>query len=358
VIRVRLASDADGPALLDLFGRTPLEAGTSFVLDRSPDFGALPRLRGEHRTFLALDEDGVVGTASALWHDVEDAGRTVRVGEIADLRVDRRIRGGRAAAYLLAAVGNIFAERSVDWVTCLIGDHNRAARTLTEGKAGLPPLARLTRYASVHFVAWGIPAVSRRRGLEIRAAGPEDGVVLSSLIEAAAARRRFVPRPLLAWPDPLGSHRAWIAFAHGVPVGALLAWDPDSVRRIRVVSYRPADLPLRTAVAVASALGLAAPLPVPGGVLRLLATRWLAAPGQPDVAAALVRAAMRAAAKDGMNVVQVNLDESDPALRALPASPRSTYWSTLYGRPLRDTDACPPGVFPKPSVFHTDVALV
>jgi hypothetical protein len=344
--------------LLELLARTPLEAGTSFVLDRGPDFFALLRLRGEHRTFLALDQAGVVGTVSAVWHDVEDAGRTVRIGEVADLRVARRARGGRAVAYLLDAVAGVFRDFQVDWVTCVIGDRNVAARALTEGKAGLPPLDPLTRYASVHLVAWAIPLADQGRGLEIRTAGPRDGEILSSLIGMAALRRQFVPRPFVTWPEPGGHHQAWLAFIDGVPAGALLAWDPDSLRRIRVVRYREVDLPLRALVATAAALGLAAPLPGPGGVLRLLAIRWLSAPGRPDVAAALVRSAMRAAARDGKNVLQVNLDQDDPARRALPASPRSTYWSTTYGRPIRDWSAGLSGVPVRPSVVHTDLALV
>ncbi len=355
---VRDATRADGPALLEIFRRTPLDAGTAFVLDRSPDFSALLELRGHHRTLVACDAQRIAGMVTALWHEVEDPDGSARVGEIVDLRVANWARGSRTAAQLLREVRRTFDAEGVAWALCLIGDRNGAARTLTGGKAGLPCLKPLTRWASVHFIAWRVPLL-QPRGVEVREAVPSDEAALESLVESVARQRHFVPRPYFVWPDPTGRHRAWLALQAGTPVGALVTWDGDGVRRLRVVRHRWQDAPLRALAAVASKAGVAPALPAAGDVLRVWATRWVAVrSGRLDVARALVRASLRCAAAHRIHVLQVNLPESDPLLRALPALPRSTYWSTLYGCCINPFPAASDAVGPRRPCHHADIALV
>lgn len=351
------ASMADGAALVELFRRTPLDAGTAFVLDRSPDFWALLALRGHYRTFVARDGDGVVGTATALWHDALDGARRVRVGEVVDLRVAPRVRGTRVTAGLLAAVRQAFHDARVSWALCLIGDRNASARMLVTGRAGFPCLAPLTRWASVHYVAWRVPE-RLPPGVSVRPADPSDGAALRALVAPTAASRRFVPEPTIEWPDRAGRGRAWLATEGATPIAALVAWSGEGVRALRVVRHRWQDTPLRTLVAAGAAAGLAPPLPAPGGVLRMWATRWLTGPRERrDVARALIRHALRSAATEGVHVLQVNVPEHDPIRRALPALPRSTYWSTLYGCCLRSPEiASPPPM--TTACHHADVALV
>ena len=354
MIRVREAGPGDGRALVDFLLRTPLRAGTEFVLDRSPDFTALLRLRGESRTFLAYAGSALAGTATALWHDVPNGRGSVRVGEVVDLRVAEWARGGPAAARVLRAVHDAFGAAGVDWAVSLIGDRNAAAAPLVHGKAGLPALRRLARYASVHFIACRLPAPRWPSGIAIREAARGDAAAVRDLMEETFAERR-ASRPPLPWPDPAGMHRAWVALdTSGRPWGVLILWDGVGVRRIRVTRYRGVDHLFRAGVALAAGLGLAAPLPAPGDVLRLWASRWFGVRGdRRDVARALVQAALRCAAREGLHVVQINLREGDPLLGALPLAPRSCYWSTLYGCQLGGSDDRAPE-----ATYHADVALV
>jgi hypothetical protein len=357
MIRVQVASASDAGRLSELLLQAPVEAGTKFVLDRSPDFSALLRLRGQFRTFMVVDGGRLAGMATALWHDVPEGPGWVRVGEIVDLRVARSCRGGRAVSRLLEAVRTTFEEQSVDSVVCLIGDRNLAARTLVTGKAGFPLLEPLTRWASIHFVAWRAP-LKGSRSLRIREASGADSAVLEGLLEEAAAERRFVPRPLLALPREAGEQRAWIAESMGATVGALVVWDGEALRRLRVIRYRPADAALRLTVGLAALVRLAPALPAPGGVMRMWASRWLAMRnGRTDAVRGLVRAALRAAAREGVNLLQVNVAEGDPVLTALPTLPRATYWSTLYGCGLRSPLRVPAPT-PRPLPFHADIAFV
>jgi hypothetical protein len=330
---LREATAADWPQIADFFLATPLQSGTSFVLDRRPDFGALPALRGQFRTFLVFQRQRLVGTATALWHVARDGADTITLGEIIDLRVAPCARGGRAVSHLLHAVYTVFLAESVDWIVCLIGKKNRAAIPMVVGRAGLPRLDFLEDFASVHFIAGGVPRLFAATGVTVRAAEASDASLLTELCAGSCAMQRFAPSESLEWPHPTGRYRAWLAFRpDGTPSGALVMWDGEPVRRLRIVRYSAADLPLRIAVGVAARLGMANPLPAPNGVFGLWASSAVAVRHDDGrTLRALLDVAMAAAFAAGQNVLQLNLSARDPLLRRLPPYPRSTYWSSLYG---------------------------
>jgi Acetyltransferase (GNAT) family len=339
---VREATAADWGAVSEFFLSTPLESGTVFVLDRRPDFGALPGLRGVFRTFLALEGERLAGTVTALCRKAGGRNQEVAVGEVIDLRVAGWARGGRAAFLLLQAAYEAFKERDVDWIVCLIGDENRATLPLVTRRAGFPALMPLAEFASVHFVAWRVPVLPEPNGLTVRAAGATDDAVVASLAAETVGREFLAPAEPLVWPDAAGLHRAWIASAaDGTPCGMLMIWDGEPVRRLRILRYRRADLPLRVITHVGAWLGVTARMPSPGGVLGLWASRVVTIMhGGSVTLRALLRAALRDATVAGRSVVQLNLHGLDPLLRELPRYPRSTYRSTLYGCPCRG-DAAP-----------------
>jgi hypothetical protein len=354
---LREATAADWPQIGEFFLATPLQSGTSFVLDRRPDFGALPALRGSFRTFLVFQDHRLAGTVTALWRPAANGARIVTVGELIDLRVAPWARGGRAVFYLLNAAYDVFVAERVEWVFCLIGKHNRATSPLVSRSAGLPPLEPLEDFASVNFVAGRVPRFVAARGVTVRAAEESDAGLLADAWRESHAPERFVPPDSFTWPDPAGRHRAWLAFEpDGTPCGALVTWDGGSVRRVRVVRYRAADRPIRAAIAVAAVLGITNPLPAPGEVLGLWASRALAiSRDDARTLRALLEAALSAAATAAQSVLQINLHGRDPLLRRLPPYPRSTYWSTLYGGPF---DGSPLPAGSRAARYHADLARV
>jgi hypothetical protein len=330
---LREATAADWPQIADFFLATPLQSGTAFVLDRRPDFGALPALRGQFRTFMVFQRQRLVGTATALWHVARDGSNSITLGEIIDLRVAPCARGGRAANHLLRALYAVFLAERVDWIVCLIGKKNRAAIPMVVGRAGLPRLDFLEDFASVHFIAGRIPRLFAASGVTVRAAEASDASLLIELCTESCATQRFAPIESLEWPQPTGRYRAWLAFKpDGTPCGALVMWDGEPVRRLRIVRYSATDLPLRIAVGVAARLGMANPLPAANEVFGLWASSVVAVRHDDGrTLHALLDAALAAAVAAGQNVLQINLSAQDPLLRRLPPYPRSTYWSSLYG---------------------------
>ena len=191
----------------------------------------------------------------------------------------------------------------------------------------------------------------------MRAASAADASLLAGFCAAAYATELFAPPQLLEWPDPAGRHHAWLAFEpDGTPCGALVMWDGDAVRRLRIMRYRATDLPLRVAIGVAARLGLTNPLPAPGEVFGFWASRMVAVrQGDSRILRALLDAALTSAATAGQSAVQINLHGGDPLLRRLPPYPRSTYWTTLYGCP-RDGSPVPAHFLSER--FHADLARV
>ena len=349
---------SQGPHLAEFFLDTPLAAGSDFVLDRGPDFQALLRLRGHARTFGAWQDGRLLGIATALWDDRRESdGTVVRVGEVVDLRVASSARGGRATRALLGAVLRAFSDVGVDWLSAVIGDENRAAVGLVEGKAGLPRLLPLTRYVSVHFIALRVPPRPARR-VAVREARSTDSGIVRDAVSRCLSPLRFSPATPFEWPDRTGRHRAWIASGDdGEPNGVLLVWDGFDVRRVRVVRYTGGDRVLRGLTSALGRLGLVAPLPPPGGAVRMWASRALwNRDGSAAVTRALVATSLRAAADARVHVVQVNLREADPLFGQLPRYPRSIFRSTLFGAPREGTMATTD--VSGESAFHTDLAMV
>jgi hypothetical protein len=340
---VREATERDWHAVTEFFLSTPLESGTVFVLDRHPDFAVLPGLRGVFRSFLAFEGERLAGTVTALCRKATERGQMVIVGEVIDFRVAAWARGGRAAFLLLRAAYEAFCAHGVDWITCLIGSQNRATLPLVARRAGFPKLVALGGFASVHFIGWRVPALVEPNGLTVRAATAGDATMVAELSAEALGGDLLSPAEPIRWPDAAGLHRAWIASGpDGTLRGMLLIWDGETVRRLRILRYRTADLPLRCVTRVGAWLGMTSPLPSTGGVLGLWASRVVAIRhGGSVTLRALLRAALRDAAVAGRSVVQLNLHGLDPLLRELPKYPSSMYRSTLYGCPWRSDSVDP-----------------
>jgi hypothetical protein len=330
---LREANADDGPEIANLFLDTPIRSGTSFALDRRPDFFALPKLRGQFRTFVATLGERLAGTVTALWRPAHDGVDSITIGEIADLRVAQWARRGWVGFHLLRAAQGVFDAERVEWILCLIGKHNDSAAALTARRAGFPTLTPLDNFVSVHFVSLRLPRLARVAGVSVRQAGPSDAALLAEYWTVQRAAERFAPPDAVPWPDPTGCHRAWLAFGpDGAPCGALLVWDGAAVRRIQIARYRAADLPLRVATRVSAGLGFGAALPEAGHALRLWSSRMVVVRARAaETLRALTGAALSDAVDAGCNVLQLNLHSDDALLQLLPPFPRSTYGTTLYG---------------------------
>lgn len=356
-MRVREATDADGPALAELLLATPIEAGTAFALDRRPNFFALPRMRGTPRTFVAEEGARLSGMVTVIQREVEHLGALEQLGEIVDVRVAPTARGSRVLFHMLAMARTSLRPVDLAWLVCLIGDANVQARGLVKGQAGLPALQALTGYLSVHYIAQSLSRWLPARRVNVLEARADDGAHVAHIIERSRLGQRLLPSHGGGTIDQPG-HRTWLArdTNSGHVLGGMVVWDGTGVREYRVARYSTADAILRAATLVAAATGVGVALPAEGGRLPMWAVRALAVEeGCTHVVKPLVRAVLGTAVKEGVHVLQVNLPRDHPLVPALPLAPRATFHSTLYGRALKES------AFPYPTggaTYHADLALL
>ncbi len=268
----------------------------------------------------------------------------VIVGEVIDFRVAAWARGGRAAFLLLRAAYEAFCAHGVDWISALSASQNRATLPLVARRAGFPKLVALGGFASVHFIGWRVPSLVEPNGLTVRAATAADATMVAELSAEALGGESALTggadrggRTRLACTEP-GSQARRMALC------AACCWSGTAKQCAAFGFFAIGRPTCRFDASPASGawLGMTSPLPSPGGVLGLWASRVVTIRhGGSVTLRALLRAALRDAAVAGRSVVQLNLHGLDPLLRELPKYPSSIYRSTLYGCPWRSDSVDP-----------------
>jgi hypothetical protein len=334
---VRLATENDNAALIELAAACPMEGDLSLRIDRAPDFFALNRLEGDRWKVAVVD--GPVGDPVACVATAERRtwmhGRSTTMVYAGDLKVHPSSRDTRTADSLERFVAETARETAGDHtpvlLTVLAG--NAAMERRAAGPRGLP---RLHRFATLHSFA--IPLLWRRSkdgaaDVRVERATTRDLGEMAELWAAIAPTRQFAH---VLDADAL---TRWIDSAPGLAIddyllardrrGKLLGfvgmWDQRALKTLRVLRYSPTLSVLRGVVTVvAPFVGAAAP-PEIGAPLHYASAVHLCVPvDRADILRALVLAAydrLRGSDRVFMNVA---LDAREPiigALRGLLAAP-------------------------------------
>lgn len=335
---MRLATEHDDAALLELTRLCPMLGTVELGVDRTPRFLALSALQGSP-WFVAVAEDRtrhIVGCAAAAVRDVYVDGRPTRSSYVGDLRVAPRARHSTLLPLLHRYVVERLAEHGVDLAYGTIVEGNRAAESL-RGRRGLPRYVRLGRIR--------VAAVTGARGrsngsVAVETARAEDVGTLARLLDTCARRRDFAPawseamlaRALAVTPG-LALEQILVVRRGGGIVGMLAAWDQSALHRRRVLAYRGRAAVYRRLHDVRAVLRHRPMLPPPGDVLRELhATHIAVADDDPDLFAALLREAWRRFSK-GYHFLTFGLAEGHPLLAALDGFEYGSFHTVAYAIP-------------------------
>ena len=355
---VRLASDEDNAALLELAGACPMEGDLSLRIDRAPDFFALNRLQGDRWRVAVVDGPAetpvaCVGTAERrAWVH----GRPVTMVYAGDLKVHPQYRDTRTADSLERFVAETAREAAGDstpvLLTVLAG--NTAMERRASGPRGLP---RLQRFATLNSFAipllWGrgTPAAP---DLRVETATDRDIEEMAHLWQALAATRQFVTALdadcLTRWIDAapgLAINDYLLARdRRGRLLGFLGMWDQRELKTLRVLRYSKTLSLLRGLVTVAAPFVGASPPPEIGAPLHYASAVHLCVPVDgADILRALVVAAyarLRGSDRVVMNVALDARETLHTALRGLLATPTAIHaYATMAcgewaGPPLDD----------------------
>jgi RimJ/RimL family protein N-acetyltransferase len=277
---VRLAVPADDAALCRLFASVAMEGDLSLAVERTPEFFALYRIQGDPwRTYLAELEGRIEGLATLLARPGWLHGERRTVGYVGDLRLAPKARGG---FFLGRAFGpflrEAFAALGCEVAYTAILSSNRAAiRALVERSRRFPdkPVYRPWRA----YAITNLHLTRRRRpracGVEVRTAREEDLPAVAALLARDHQARPFgyafdealLRQRLREWPG-LTLDRFYLAERGGALVGVTAVWDPDPIKRFRVLAYRGGMRWIRRAFDVGAVLLRYPRLPRPGEVLR------------------------------------------------------------------------------------------
>src|SRR5687768_10486059 len=191
---VRLATESDNVALIDLAAACPMEGDLSLRIDRAPDFFALNRLEGDRWKVAVVDGangDPVACVATAerrVWMH----GRSVAAVYAGDLKVHPDFRNTRTADALERFVAETArataGDRTPVLLTVLAG--NAAMERRAAGPRGLP---RLHHFATLRSFA--IPLLWRRAadvgGIRVQPAAPRDLEEMLDVWSSIAPTRQF-----------------------------------------------------------------------------------------------------------------------------------------------------------------------
>ena len=328
---LRRATREDNAAVLELFGAVPMEGELVLATQRTPDFFRLYEMqRGEAELWVHEVEGGLDGMGAFLVRDGWLEGRPCRVGYLGDLRTRFSGRRHRAVSRFYGPLLEEVSERlGVEaFLTAVMATNAAALQALVKRKArrtAQPHYALLRRFAavSVHFTRRRAPRPGR---YQVRRATAEDVPAMAALLDADHRGRPFgyrydegeLQHRLERWPG-LGVEGSYLAFdGGGRLVGCTSVWDPDAVKRYRVMGYRGSMRWVKWGYDALATVLRAPRLPAPGQDFRYFYLCNTSITGEdPEILRALVEQVYADHHGRGYHFFSLYLDEEDPLAPAL-----------------------------------------
>ncbi|PTL83346.1 GNAT family N-acetyltransferase [Vitiosangium sp. GDMCC 1.1324] len=328
---LRRATREDNPRLLELFGAVPMQGELVLATQRSPDFFSLYDMqRGDAELWVHEVENGLDGMGAILVRDGWLEGRPCRVGYLGDLRTRFSARRSRGLARFYGPVLEETAKRlGVDvFLTSVMATNAAALQALVKRKKkreAQPHYAQLRRFSavSVHFTRRRRPKPGR---FHVRRATPGDVPAMAAMLDADHRARPFgyrydqgeLQHRLERWPG-LSVGESYLAFdGGGELVGCTSVWDPDAVKRYRVMAYRGSMRWVKWGYDAMATVLRAPRLPDPGNDFRYFYLCNTSIAGEdPAILRALVEQVYADQHGKGYHFFSLYLDESDPLHPAL-----------------------------------------
>ena len=351
---LRLLTFADAGRMHEINRACPIAAEFTFFFDRSPDFFAWPAAVFEEYAYVGgFQEERLV--AYALFGQAR--GRVnggTRFSWSGDVRIVPAARGLGFVEAAARAVAEYAPPPGIG--LALIKKGNVAAqRSVAALRVPGVEISRLCEFTTVSLLL-----MRRFRGrsrFEIRRARREDVPAMAALMHLAWQGRPFAldvdEQELIHDAERLpgfGLDHYYLAFDdRGALVGALGAWDGDSLRRMTILRDAPRARVVRALHACARrVLRVGAPLPAVGRSFRsVTATRVAIRDGNVEVLRDLLRTVANDHVDRGYHMIHVGFAANDPLQRATRGFFRHSFRSDLVvTAPPGKSDALRSGPLP------------
>jgi hypothetical protein len=329
VARMRVATDANNDAILELIGDVPMVGNLALATRRDPDFFALYRLqRGQQTLWIDDgDRDGrIFSMGGILVRDGFLDDTAMPVGYLGDLRIRGVGRERLAFPHVYAHLFHDAVEKTgcEHYLTAIIADNTTALRALStqnQKRAVQPHYHLLTPLdmAAVHFLRRHRPAPTP--GLHVRRATVDDVPAIVALLAADHEKRPFGWRfddgefehRLRAWPGYTLQQTFVVSDNKDRLIGVTTCWDAAPVKRYRVLHHGGHMLWVKRGLSLLAKLTGTAPLPDVGADFRSFSLANLSIVNDdPRVMQALVDAVYAAHVDDGYHFFAFPLYPHDP----------------------------------------------
>ena len=343
---VRPARRDESDALAELYASVSMDGDLRIAVERTPDFFGFYDIEcpTPDQHVVVLERDGQLqGVAACLARDAYLRGERVRTGYLTDLRFAPGARGGHLLGKVYAEVFPEFARwTGADLFYTVVFDSNRAGRkALVERNSRFPdkPIYTPVRgfsISSVFFASW---RPVRPSAFTVRIAGPDDvGRMVEHLQDDHRTRpfgyvfdEGLLERRLRDWPR-FGLERFYLVEDKaGRLRGMGAVWDPQDVKRFRVLGYEGSMKWVRRTYDPLARLLRGQPLPPPGEILRYFYLSHVSIKDDdPAVMAALADRVYADFYGRGYAFFSVYLEKDDPLRRAFRTHLVSGLDATLY----------------------------
>jgi hypothetical protein len=303
-IQIGLAHQSDDAALRALLADNPMEGSIELAFLREPSYFAASSVQAPfHQVIVARDGEEVIGVGFRGVRPTFINGEVRDVGYLADLRLNRRYRGGSLIARGYRFFRELHGDGRAKLYLTVIADGNEAAlATIAAGRAGLPRYRPLGRIFS--------PAIRLRGWKKRRAAVEVKRERAPAFVLQQLARKQFAPAALAI-------DNFYVAYDGSRVVGALATWDQSGFKQTQVVRYRGTMKVLRRI----------ARYPRAGETLRSLYIAYVAVESA-DVFRALIDRV--ASDHPEYHYFIAGAHERDPLLPVLQNLPATPFWARAF----------------------------
>ncbi len=320
-----IAQPSDDAQLRARMAADWIDGTVALSLRRQPSYFAASRLQGAMQTIVCREvaTGDIVATLGRCVATVFLHGKPCRAALVSDVRVARAHRGRGLIPRLFRELQALHEADPMPCYALIDDDNERALRSLTSGRPGMPslrPFSRLTLRA-LHLGANRREAVPAQ--VELRRARADE---LPDIVRFLAARYTECSwAPVLDLDDFLPGGRCdtlraddfFVAIRDARICATMAAWDQAPLRQAHVERYAGPIAYARPAYNLLAALRGRPRLPPPGERLPYVYLAFIAAQhDDASLCAALLRHVCNAL-RDGRWLHAVAaLDEGDPLLRA------------------------------------------
>jgi hypothetical protein len=348
---LRLATREDEADLRNLMRNNPMPGSISLSYEREPDYFIGAGLDGLlSQTIIARDEGGLLGMGTRAVRLMYVNGEVQETGTMSHLRVDgKRIHGVGMVRQLVRSFGKFHQlhgdGRAPFYLMSVIADNFPALRLMTSGLPGMPSAhlyARMFTYAvSPRRLR---PAIKMAPGFGIERGTKEFITEILACLQRSGRRMQFAP----AWsetslfsPDqaPNLNPRDFLLAVNGSRVsGCLALWDQTPFKQTVVRSYSGSTARWRGLINLLSKVVDFPRLPEINCPLKYCYASHLAVDqDDPQIFAALLRAAYNETARRGFNYFMIGLSEASPLRPVLTRNYlHMPYPSQIYGMTWED----------------------